>query len=240
MTKNLFSSFALGLAAMMAVGLMTQTSNAQTTVPPDTNPIPTEPVQQPTTDNGNQGSGDTSTTRSNAGVGEADEAIDLETTPDQRNQGFVGATAEKILENGFIGFPRLEGEASFGGGVNNSVGAEINIGTGGGGGRGGAGGLGGNENGFNVQRQSVRARLVPNFYAPPRSSQQVVSRFSGHFSQQPGSNQTRGNYSIRIQNKTAFLNGSVFSQVDSQRLVRQLRLEPGVYKIVNQLRVLQQ
>ncbi len=196
---------------------------------------PTIPVVQPTTptvDPTQQGSGAATTARNVAPIGDL---IDIETTPDQRNQGFVGATANRIQDLGFVGRPGetagpgLAADATygFGGGVNNSVRNNITISP-----------AAPAENGFSVQRQSVRARVRPNFYSAPRSGQTVVSNFNNHFVQQPGFNSIRGNYSINVQDRTAFINGSVGSQADSVRLERQLRLEPGVYKIVNQLQVL--
>ena len=114
---------------------------------------------------------------------------------DTRNQGFVGATAEGIQTLGFVGAssetsgPPLTDGATFGGGVNDSGtqatggggGTGGNAGGAGGGGLnggfGGAGGVaggvggggqlgGGTENGFQVIRSSVRARLVPRINAP--------------------------------------------------------------------------
>ena len=192
--------------------------------------------------NGNNNGGNTTnvTDGGETDVNVADNAVNINVTDDQRNQGFIGSNSVRIQESGFIGAPGeiagpgLADDATLGGGVNNQGGSSVSIGTGGG--RGGFNAAA--DNGFTVPRRSVRARLVPSFYSPPRPSQQVVSRFTNHFQQQPSAWQTGNNYSINIQNRTAFVNGTVGTRADSERLVRQLRLEPGVYKIVNQLQIL--
>ena len=231
--------------ALVSVGLGISSQSVQAQIEPNLPPLAQpdanqNPTQQPTTNNNNnQGSGDNQITEGE-GVGDLDDAIDLQPTPDQRNQGFIGSNSVRIQESGFIGAPGeiagpgLADDATLGGGVNNQGGSSVSIGTGGG--RGGFNAAA--DNGFTVPRRSVRARLVPSFYSPPRPSQQVVSRFTNHFQQQPSAWQTGNNYSINIQNRTAFVNGTVGTRADSERLVRQLRLEPGVYKIVNQLQIL--
>ncbi|MFT5304158.1 MAG: hypothetical protein ACI87E_002650 [Mariniblastus sp.] len=169
------------------------------------------------------------------GVGDIGGSIDIETTPDQRNQGFIGQTAEGIQSLGFIGRPGeisgpgLSDDATLGGGVNDSIQNNFNIGS----------NNAGAQNGFSVTRRNVRARIRPRFYAPQRSPNQVVSQFQNRFISQPGSTIAPESYTIRVENKTAFLSGAVRNQAESQRLVRQLRLEPGVYKIDNQLQVAQ-
>lgn len=96
-----------------------------------------------------------------------------------------------------------------------------------------------NTTGVNIVRRSVRARLMPSFYAPMIDSQQIPARFRNRFVRQPGSNSVGGQYSIVVENRTAYLRGQVNSPIDSQRLERQLRLEPGIYGIVNELQVMQ-
>lgn len=183
---------------------------------------------------------------------------------DTRNQGFVGATSVQIQELGFVGAssensgPPLSDGASFGGGVNNS-GTQAAAGGGGGGGvnggfGGGGGGQGtlgaGTENGFQVIRQSIRTRLVPLINVAPVPGEQVVSRFQNRIARQPVpqtsgppfSNQAFFNggapsVNVQIQDRTAFLTGFVGSAAERDRWERQLRLEPGVYRIVNQIEV---
>jgi hypothetical protein len=199
--------------------------------------------------------------------------LDLGTnTEDTRNQGFVGATATGIQELGFVGAssetsgPPLSEGATFGGDINNSG---VQAGGGGGGatggnpgGAGGGGGFnggfgdagqlgGGTENGFQVIRSSVRARLVPRINAPPIPGEQIVSRFQDRFSRQPVpqpagppfsdavfSSVSTSGVNVQVQNRTAILTGFVGSLAERNRWERQLRLEPGVYQIINQIEVI--
>lgn len=172
------------------------------------------------------------------GTVDLDTDLDITSLPDQRNQGFVGSRADRIISQGFIGAssvlsgPGLSEDATFGGGVNGNGAQAI---TGGGG---GGGGGGGQQIGFTITRRGIRARLRPVFAFPQISAQQVVHRFDDHLSRQPLARDLVGQYSITIEQRTATLKGSVKTRGDADRLVRQLRLEPGVYKIVNQLQVL--
>ena len=133
--------------------------------------------------------------------------------------------------------PQLAEGAFVAGGVNDSSNSNVNI-SGGNAGGGGAGGFGGATNGVTITRRSMRSRVRPSFSAPKFSGQQVRSRFNNHFVLQPGSQTMAKSYSINVQDRTAVLNGSVSTKAESDRLVRQLRLEPGVYKVVNRLQVL--
>ena len=171
--------------------------------------------------------------------------VDIEISENTRNQGFVGATSENIAnsDDGFFvgaasdisGPPLTDG--SFGG-TN-----QFTPSTSGGGGGAGPGGPGG---GFNaggttniITRRNIRARLTPSFYAPRPSAAAVSNRFQSRFNRQPGSNVVGNGYSISVEGRTATVNGSVNSRSDSERIIRQLRLEPGVYNIVNRLSVSQ-
>lgn len=182
------------------------------------------------------------------GIGPIGQTVELdpfnvEPTDDTRNQGFVGATATRIQESGFIGrpgeliAPPLAEGALLAGGVNGSSNSTVSIGGGGTAGRGGAG-FGAATNGITITRRSMRSTVRPSFYAPQLTAQQVTTRFGNHFRLQPGPQSPAGSYTINVQDKTATLNGSVNTRAESDHLVRQLRLEPGVYKIVNQLRIL--
>ena len=151
--------------------------------------------------------------------------------------------------------------ASFGGGVNNS-GNQAEGGGGGLGGGGGAGGInggfdgagplgGGTENGFQVTRRSVRARLVPQINVRPVPGAQIASRFQNRLARQPApqlagppfpnqafTSTAAPSVNVRVENRTAILTGYVNSPAERDRWERQLRLEPGVYRIVNQIEVL--
>ena len=166
--------------------------------------------------------------------GDNEDLVSIETSENTRNQGFVGPTAPGISaepQDGFVGAvseqsgPPLAA-GSFGGGVNNVTPPTFG---------GAATTDGGEDRGFTVVRRSVRARLRPSFYAPRVPDAAVTSRFQNRFSRQPGSQSTGGQYSVSVNNRTATIRGWVNSAADSQRLERQLRLEPGVYRIVNEL-----
>jgi len=166
-----------------------------------------------------------------------------EDTVDERNQGFVGSTGTRIQENGFIGppgestGPPLADGATFGGGTND-------VGTAGGGGGGGNqnrntgfGGVTGQVKGFEVFRSNVRANLRPKFSSPQVSNYQIVDRFQSRIRRLPDMNTDGSGVQISISNRTATIAGYVRSAEESNRIERQLRLEPGVYKIDNQTRI---
>ena len=155
-----------------------------------------------------------------------------------RNQGFVGATAPGITENGFVGagsqnFGQLAEGATFGGGVNDGTASSIPSGTG----AGGAGGFNGANAGGVVIRSNLRTRLRPAFTAPAIPSPVIESNFNRNLSRQPTAQSLVGRYQVRIENKTAIVTGVVDTQADADRLIRQLRLQPGVYGIVSRLQV---
>ena len=165
--------------------------------------------------------------------------VDIDIAEDTRNQGFIGATSANITgsDTGFVGAasetsgPALSADASFGGDFNSAA-PVVNTGGGGAGGGGIAGATG---NVSNIARRSIRAKLVPSFYSPRPTDQSVSNRFQSRFARQPGSNVVGNGYSVRVENRTAFVSGFVNTRADSDRIERQLRLEPGVYKIVNRL-----
>ena len=155
-----------------------------------------------------------------------------------RNQGFVGATAPGITENGFVGagsqtFGELAEGATFGGGVNDGTASSIPSGSGGG----GAGGFNGANAGGSVIRSNLRTRLRPAFAAPVIPSRVIEGNFNSNLARQPTAQSLVGRYQVRIENRTAIVTGVVDTQADADRLIRQLRLQPGVYGIVSQLQV---
>ena len=164
--------------------------------------------------------------------------LDFGGAPDMRNQGFVGATAPGITANGFVGagsqnFGELAEGATFGGGVNDGTSSSIPSGSGGG----GAGGFNGANAGGSVIRGNLRTRLRPAFAAPTIPSRVIEGNFNSNLARQPTAQSLMGRYQVRIENRTAIVTGFVDSQADADRLIRQLRLQPGVYGIVSQLQV---
>jgi hypothetical protein len=228
----------------MVLAVSASVANGQV-IDPGIPPVDQPPVQVPDTDTGNQGGEETGNI-SDSGDSNLDlsESLDIGFLDDTRNQGFVGATAPGIQGFGFVGAasdnsgPPLAEGATFGGGVNETGG-----GGGGGGARGNAGqgqgfGPAQDQNGFTVIRRNLRAQLRPRYEVTRVSPAEISSRFNNRFYRLPESDAFAGKFSISIENRTATINGAVQSQEESDRIVRQLRLEPGVYRINNQLQIL--
>ena len=169
---------------------------------------------------------------------------------DNRNQGFVGATADRVIGNTFVGaasqtFGALAEDGTFGGGVNDGNTSSIPGGGGGGGGGNAAGGgLGGGAGGFtggtsgSVIRSNLRTRLRPAFDAPVIPPRATEFDFNNKLARQPSAQSLIGRYRVTVQNKTATVTGVVNSVADADRLIRQLKLQPGIYGVVNQLQVI--
>ena len=209
--------------------------------------LPVDPgVQQPVT----QQPTATPTTNLTTELPQGEEVELTRDFEDLRNQGFIGSTAEIVSSSGFVGAateqsgsPIVEGK-SFGGGINEGF-TPVTSGSGGGGGfgggtRGGGGGFGTTSQlGFTVNRRSVpiRVRLRPQFASPIVTSSQLISRFNQNFYSQPSTVNLNGNFQVTIANDTATVQGSVATMQDANRIIDQLRLQPGVYRIENQLSI---
>lgn len=156
-----------------------------------------------------------------------------EEIPNDRRKAFVGPTNEigttlsdSSSDTGFVG-PISE---SFGGG---NGGGNRNFGGGGGNG----GNVGGGQNQNQIIRGSVRTRLRPNFQARSVSPQYVSSQFQSQLQRLPSTQSYSQGVQIQVQNRTAVISGFVGSQAQADRIERQLRLQPGVYRIENRLTV---
>lgn len=198
---------------------------------------------------GNDGGNDGGNFGDDAGFGEV---LGGAATSDQRNQGFVGSTGTQIQESGFVGppgettGPPLADGANFGGGVN-----DVSLANGGGGGNNAA--RGNNRNtgfgitgqqgivkGFEVLRSSVRANLRPQFASPTVTPVQIQNRFQQTIRRLPSMTTDGNGVTISIVGTTATITGVVGSESESNRIQRQLRLQPGVYRIDNQTQVINQ
>ena len=216
--------------------------------------IPGGDITAPDGDTGG-GGGESTTSNVSGNDGEIGDTpnVEIDVSDDVRNQGFVGPTAGTIQNGrtteqasafernaGFIGSasdssgPPLSDGGTFGGDGTNSSGGSF---SGGGGAARGGGGFTGAQSGVNIVRQSLRARLAPTFYAPKIPPTQITNRFNNRLMRQPGGTMVGTGYSIQVVDRTAYINGTVPNNQESERLVRQLRLEPGIYKIVNQLQI---
>jgi len=159
---------------------------------------------------------------------------------DVRNQGFVGVTGTRIQDQGFVGppgensGPPLTDGASFGGGVNDSAG-----GGGGGGGnfgnnrQNGFGGFG-QQKGFQVIRRGVRTRFSPRFDAPTISNGEITTRFNNRIARQPIMAGNGGGLFVSVNNRVATVSGFAQTAAERERFVRQLRLEPGIDRVIDQ------
>lgn len=237
-SKFTYLKLLCAIVAFCFAGLSNIAAYSQVTIPPQGTDTGTQNLNQ----NVNPGVQGTGPGGREGGLDLNQDLVEIPISDDTRNQGFVGATGDNILssEQGFVGAPAeangLAEGASFGGGANDSS----PVVGGGGGGRGGQGAGGftpAQRIGTEIPRRGVRAKLRPSFYAPRPSGAVVSNRFQSRFLRQPGSGLVGNGYSISVQNRTAFVSGTVNSSVDSERIVRQLRLEPGVYRVVNQLSV---
>lgn len=154
----------------------------------------------------------------------------VEIAPDARqNAGFIGASvvAEREDENRQFRFIGARGSGD-------GAGAAPRAGTAGGGGGGG----GGAAERIRIQRSTpVRARLVPRFSAPRLAPRTVTSRVTTRLNSLPATRQFANSMNVSMQGRTAVISGNARNQGQVNRISRQLRLEPGVSRIVNRVSV---
>ncbi len=148
--------------------------------------------------------------------------------PDNRNQGFVGNTGQTQANQGFTGTAGINSGIALADEPRGTEGGTVND------------GLGvrtvtppqpPQRFGFSVPRQSIRARLVPSFATAPTPAFASTIRFDSRIRRQPVVRQLGRNITVSIGNGTATLRGVASSDAERQILIRQLRLEPGVYRI---------
>ncbi len=156
-----------------------------------------------------------------------------ETLEDERSQGFVGPSQARIQEQEtiFIGPTKQRIEeitpSVSTGNINRSF-------SGNGGGSPGFTGFG--NNGYSISRSNVRARVRPNFSFRTIPSQVVARGFQQRISKLPIRNSVSG-VNIRVEGTTATISGVAETQQDLDNVIGQLQLEPGVYRIVNEVQV---
>lgn len=223
--------------------------------PTPTTQVPQQPTGQfPTGQQQQQAGPQQSAQTSDGGVVDIDpsQAVQFNEFEDTRNQGFVGATGTRMNERGFVGAPSafMGTPGDFGGSVNSQGGSGGNTGgqrgqTGFGGPQSGFGstplGQGaGLQNGFVVQRGGLRGAVRPSFRSPVVSDDRLTDQFSTSFSQLPQSQMFDGQYQVVVNNKTATVTGWVNSKAESDHLIAQLRFQPGIYEIENNLEIREQ
>lgn len=162
-----------------------------------------------------------------------------EISDDRFINGFIGRTKANIEEQGFVGptqgnLEQVSGSGTTGGATSGrTTGGQ----TGGFGGFGGFGGAGAT-NGFSITRSNVRARVRPNFSYRSIPTEVTATNFQNRIQRLPNLREASPqNISVKIEGTTATLNGSAPNQEAIDNLVGQLRMEPGVYRIVNQVQI---
>ena len=179
-------------------------------------------------DGAGAGTGGTGGTDSD-GMIEAVEPVRLEfDIPDRRNQGFVGSTAAGIDSRGFVGPQTTDPDTADGIAEGRFIGGNVNVDLGN---RPATQATPLQENGFTVQRRGMRSRMRPAFAAPQMSGAVTTSRFVSRMTRQPVVRQFGQGVSMTISNRTAVLTGVMTSNAEREIIKRQLRLEPGVYRI---------
>jgi len=152
-----------------------------------------------------------------------------------RNQPFVGRSLQRFEDSGIKAHPRSN--ATSPGSVFSSGGSS---------GRSFAGGRGGNANrqglqagsGNSVIRRSLRTRLVPRItVSVPVTPELVASRFQQRLANNPVTRADFQGVQVRLDNKTAVLTGQVRTPDIKARIESMARLEPGIYRIDNQIKV---
>lgn len=163
---------------------------------------------------------------------------------------FVGATASSLTAQGepnsWVGNSAQSMTGSSGGGT--SGGSSNRAGTGGASGlrNTGLGGMNqfgqmggaGSSMAFAIPRGGVRAGITNRIAIERPTNTAVGQRFQGRLARTPAAQSLdlRG-ISLTINGGTAIVSGQVASQEDAERIVRQLRLEPGIFRIDNRLTV---
>ena len=158
----------------------------------------------------------------------------VEVPTDERNaRGFIGVSSEDadsvLMPDGF----------RFVGANRDSV--TLNTTNPGGGGPGGGGGGAQSINvsdGIFINRTNpTRARLVPRFRSPNYSPNFVSGRVNQRLSALPSTRSARNSMNVVMQGSTAIIRGNAQNREQMMRIARQLRLEPGVSRVVSQVSV---
>lgn len=213
---------------------------------PTTTQFPTttqSPSTQQTTGNN---TGGTDTTAQQPNIGD-DAMLDIggeQFEFEEITNAFVGSTGATIAEDGFVGSIQESMTGQTAGTGGGSTGGNTGLRNAGNTGRGlnsGLGGFGGSQYVQQIPRGGVRARLVNRVGGVRPTGQFVRERVESRFLQTPAlQSSSLAGVSISVDNGTATLTGVASSQEIADRLVRQLRLEPGVYKVDNRLSVASQ
>jgi hypothetical protein len=93
--------------------------------------------------------------------------------------------------------------------------------------------------GFEVARAGLRTRLVPVFQAnrPQQYDEAISVNFDSRLNRLPNAAAFAGDVNMVVNGRQAILTGNVSSIEDRDRAERLARLEPGIYRIDNQITV---
>ena len=182
-------------------------------------------VQQPATQDGATGSQTTEAQAANAEdiqarVQQSQGAIEFE---DNRQQEFVG----KRSSNYFHPYSQFNDNALSGLQSSGQTGR-----AGGGVGRGG-----GNQNFFLVQRRSIRSRVKAVFSAPTVSNAVRSTTYNRRLARIPGLNTVANAVKLEVEGKFGRLSGTVKTMEQRLLVERMARLEPGVFEVINYVRI---
>ncbi|MEZ6096599.1 MAG: BON domain-containing protein [Pirellulaceae bacterium] len=179
-----------------------------------------------TTTGGSTSGGSTTGGQSSLTGGNINTGLDLGFDTNIENQrdagGFAGVDEDALQNGGFVG-------------AANSTGAGGGQGAGGRGAAGLRGQAAGANTSFEVIRSGLRTPLVNRIQFLPPSALQRESHFQSTLARLNLPKPATSTYNVRISNGTAVVTGSISSPNEAKRVIQMLRLEPGVYRIDNQL-----
>ncbi|MBX3416375.1 MAG: hypothetical protein KF851_02135 [Pirellulaceae bacterium] len=150
------------------------------------------------------------------------------TFDDRRNIGFVGPSLSTVQEVGFVGANSVSLSGG-GGGQGANRGANGLVGRSGLGGS--LGGVG-NQTTYQVNRSSIRTPLTNLISAPLKPDSAVAASLLDRIQRNPKI--PKNGYQLSVQDRKVTITGSLSPQ-EADRLIRQLRLEPSIDDIIDQL-----
>ncbi len=151
-----------------------------------------------------------------------------------RIQPFVGRSIEAYQTQELVHPRSLLDPTGTGGASGRSIGGATQFG-----GRGaGAGQATAQQNGFEVARRGLRTRINPqivvnNRMTPAQHSTEMRQRLA----RIPAVAELAANINVSIQGTTAVLTGTVATEDERERIIRMTRLEPGIFRIDDQITI---
>ncbi len=184
------------------------------------------PAVLPTTNN--TGGGNTGTTGQgrqidpNAILNSIFSGEEIAVQEDERQQNFVGNRSDLYFHP--YSFYNENGLGSIGqGGAGRTTG--------------GRGGGGGAQNFFVVTRRSIRSRVRATFAHPTVPNNVRSQAYNNRLARIPGMATVSNSVRMQVNGRVATLTGTVRTKEQKGLVERQARLEPGVFQIVNQIKI---